>query len=238
MGMFLDRVRLHRKGYQHRTIKIIDRMLLDAMLAADKHLELLKSKSGVVCPLSQACDDVLEFSKLSDDFLIKSVQFSSDPEMEEAKQILNKISKRQLYKLVGVVEYCGELGVKVKEAEEDLRKVIKDNTDTVLKDTDLAVIKKKINMGMGNTNPVENVLFFDKKGRTRGFTSEQLRQVLPREVNSEALMVVCRRDDLDVLRDAREVFKLWAKITFKEKKGFNFSHRNDRLDKGSSNHNH
>jgi len=236
--MFLDRVRLHRKGYQHRTIKIIDRMLLDAMLAADKHLELLKSKSGAVCPLSQACDDVLEFSKLSDDFLIRSVQFSSDPDMEEAKQILNKISKRQLYKLVGVVEYCGQLGVKVKEAEEDLRKVIKDNTETILKDTDLAVIKKKINMGMGNTNPVENVLFFDKKGRTRGFTSEQLRQVLPREVNSEALMVVCRRDDLDVLRDAREVFKLWAKITFKEKKGFNFSHRNDKSDKGSSNHNH
>jgi len=236
--MFLDRVRLHRKGYQHRTIKIIDRMLLDAMLAADKHLELLKSKSGAVCPLSQACDDVLEFSKLSDDFLIRSVQFSSDPDMEEAKQILNKISKRQLYKLVGVVEYCGQLGVKVKEAEEDLRKVIKDNTETILKDTDLAVIKKKINMGMGNTNPVENVLFFDKKGRTRGFTSEQLRQVLPREVNSEALMVVCRRDDLAVLKDAREVFKLWAKITFKEKKGFNFSHRNDKLDKGSSNHNH
>ena len=51
--MFLDRVRLHNKGelkcfdsadrpelvpgYQHRTIKIVDRMLLDALLAADTH---------------------------------------------------------------------------------------------------------------------------------------------------------------------------------------------------------
>lgn len=220
--MFLDRVRLHRKGYQHRTIKIIDRMVLDALLAADKHLDLLKTSSGQVCPLSKACDDVLEFSKLSDDFLIRSIQYSSDPRMEQAKQILNKITKRQLYKLVGYVEYCGEIGINVKEAEEDLDKVIKEREETVLRDADLAVIKKKINMGMGSTNPVENVLFFDKKGRTRGFTSDQLRQVLPREVNSEALMVVCRRDEPEVLKEARDVFKTWAKSTFRGRKGFNF----------------
>jgi len=220
--MFLDRVRLHRKGYQHRTIKIIDRMVLDALLAADKHLDLLKTSSGQVCPLSKACDDVLEFSKLSDDFLIRSIQYSSDPRLEQAKQILNKITKRQLYKLVGYVEFCGEIGIKVNEAEKDLDIVIKEKEETVLRDGDLAVIKKKINMGMGSTNPVENVLFFDKKGRTRGFTSDQLRQVLPREVNSEALMVVCRRDEAEVLKDARDVFKTWAKSTFRGRKGFNF----------------
>ena len=220
--MFLDRVRLHRKGYQHRTIKIIDRMVLDALLAADKHLNILTDQSGKVYPLSHACDDVLEFSKLTDDFLMRSIQFSAHPEMEQAKQILNKIAKRQLYKLVGYVEYCGEIGIKVKEAEEDLAKVIKEQDETSLKDADLAVIKKKINMGMGSTNPVENVLFFDKKGRTRGFNSDQLRQVLPKEVTSEALMVVCRRDDLAVLKDAREVFKTWAKSTFRGRKGFNF----------------
>jgi len=220
--MFLDRVRLHRKGYQHRTIKIIDRMLLDAMLAADKHLDLLKTNTGDVCRLSDACDDVLQFSKLSDDFLIRSIQFSSDPKMEEAKQILSKIAKRQLYKLVGYVEFCGQIGIKVAQAEEDLGIIIKEKEVTTLNDTDFAVLKKKINMGMGNTNPVENVLFFDKKGRTRGFTSDQLRQVLPREVNSEALMVVCRRDEADVLKDARAVFKQWAKNTFRGREGFNF----------------
>ena len=38
--MFMDRARLHRKGYQHRTIKIIDRMMLDALLEADSHFTL------------------------------------------------------------------------------------------------------------------------------------------------------------------------------------------------------
>jgi len=220
--MFLDRVRLHRKGYQHRTIKIIDRMVLDALLAADNHLQLLLSSTGEMVPLSKACDDILQFSKLSDDFLMRSIQFSADPALEPAKHILNKIAKRQLYKLVGCVEYCGEIGIKAKEAEEELVKVMKEKELTELKDTDLAVTKKKINMGMGTTNPVENVLFFDKKGRTRGFDSEQLRQVLPREVNSEALMVVCRKEDRAVLREAREVFKAWAKATFRGRSGFNY----------------
>ena len=69
---------------------------------------------------------------------------------------------------------------------------------------------------------MENVLFFDKKGRTRGFDSEQLRQVLPREVNSEALMVVCMKEDRAVLREARELFKAWAKATFRGRSGFNY----------------
>ena len=118
--MFLDRVRLHRKGYQHRTIKIIDRMVLDALLAADNHLQLLLSSTGEMVPLSKACDDIFQFSKLSDDFLMRSIQFSADPALEPAKHILSKIAKRQLYKLVGCVEYCGEIGIKAKEAEEEL----------------------------------------------------------------------------------------------------------------------
>jgi len=225
--MFLDRVRLHRKGYQHRTIKIIDRMVLDALLAADKHLNILSTNSGQNLPLSIASKDIVQFSKLSDDYLIRSIQFSTsnDPSIAKAKELLNRIVKRQLYKLVGCVEYCGEIGVKVKEAEDEIVKIIKEKKkceESALEEDDLAVIRKRINMGMGNTNPVENVLFFDKKGRTRLFNSDQLRQVLPSEVNSEALMVVCRRDDLAVLENAREVFKSWAKSSFRKKKGFSF----------------
>lgn len=223
--MFLDRVRLHRKGYQHRTIKVIDRMVLDALLAADQCLDLLHSDSGQLLPLSSAYEDILQFSKLSDDFLMRSIQFSPDPRLENAKLILNKIAKRQLYKFVGCVEYCGEMGIKLKEVEKELVKVIKEkkeSEETDLQGDDLAIIRKRINMGMGNTNPVENVLFFDKKGRTRGFSSEQLRQVMPREVNSEALAIVCRRDGLALLEDAREVFKTWAKSSFRDKKGLSF----------------
>ena len=116
-----------------------------------------------------------------------------------------------------------KFGVNVEIASKrEMIKEKKESEETDLLEDDLAIIRKRINMGMGNTNPVENVLFFDKKGRTRGFSSEELRQVMPREVNSEALMIVCRRDGLAVLEDAREVFKTWAKSSFRDKKGLSF----------------
>jgi len=77
-------------------------------------------------------------------------------------------------------------------------------------------------MGMGSINPVENVLFFDKKGKTRAFNSDQLKQVLPREVNSETLFFVSRREEKDVLTEARDCFLKWSKITCKGRNGLNF----------------
>jgi len=218
--MFLDRVRLHRKGYQHRTIKIIDRMILDALLAADSYLDILKTETGKPIRLSDACNDVSQFSKLSDDYLIRSIQFSSKPELEPARKILSSICKRQLYKLVGYVEYCGEKNLKMNDAEKDLTAMVNENEK--LSDSDVTIIKRKINMGMGSINPVENVLFFDKKGKTRAFNSDQLKQVLPREVNSETLFIVSRREEKDVLTEARDCFLEWSKITCKGRNGLNF----------------
>ena len=41
MEMFSDRARMHKNGYQHRVTKIIDCMLVDAWLLADKHIQVL-----------------------------------------------------------------------------------------------------------------------------------------------------------------------------------------------------
>ena len=95
--MFKDRARLHSKGYQHRTILTIDRMILDSLLAADPYFPLSNS-SGETMRLSEACDNIEVFSQLTDEYLIRSIQFSSDPRMIEAKDIVRRISKRELYK--------------------------------------------------------------------------------------------------------------------------------------------
>jgi len=216
--MFLDRARLHKKGYQHRTVKIVERMVLDALLAADKHFQL-KSENGSICSLSEACDDVSQFSKLTDEFLFRSIQYSDDPKLKVSREILNRISKRQLYKLVGSIEYCGELGVTAKEAEESIQNIVREMEDSLVSATDIAVVRKKISMGMGNKNPVENVVFFDKKARTTSFDADQLRQALPKEVNSETLLVICKRDDLFVLDDAREAFRIFVKENIRNRDG-------------------
>jgi len=214
--MFLDRARLHRKGYQHRTIKIIDRMMVDALLAANNHHPLVEEYG---LSLSNSWRNIKYYSKLSDDFLIRSIQFSNDKNLLHSKQIILKIFRRQLYKLVGSVEYCGQLGVKPSEAEKELNALLKGTPLSLLEEGDMAVIKKKVDLGMGSTNPVENVLFVDKLGRATGFNSDQMRQVMPQEILSEALHVVCRRENVLVVREAKELFRKWAKLTFKARTG-------------------
>ena len=64
--MFEDRARLHKNGYQHRVTKIIDRMLVDAWLAADEHLKV-KGTDGKAYTLSEACQDIRAHEKLTDE---------------------------------------------------------------------------------------------------------------------------------------------------------------------------
>ena len=78
----------------------LDRMILDALLAADPHFVLTNS-AGQQCKLSEACEDIAVFSQLTDEYLMRSIQFSRDPKMEGAQTILRRIAKRQLYKVVG-----------------------------------------------------------------------------------------------------------------------------------------
>ena len=116
--MFLDRARLHRldgfdiisilpifhyfyprDGYQHRTILTIDRMILDLLLAADEHL-LIETKNSGSFKLSEACDNLEAFSKLTDEPLLWTIQNSSDASLQTSRDIYERIVRRQLYKHV------------------------------------------------------------------------------------------------------------------------------------------
>ena len=80
---------------------------MDLLLLADPHLELLgRDAQGRTVTMSDACLDVANFSKLSDDFVLKSIQHSSGPELEAARRLVNRITTRNLYRLVGDLYLC------------------------------------------------------------------------------------------------------------------------------------
>jgi len=84
--MFRDRTRLHKHGYQHRVVRIFDRMMLDAWLAADPFLNL-----------SSACENPDEFAKLKD--LQVETLMRNCSEAVEANKILRRIDERDHYKV-------------------------------------------------------------------------------------------------------------------------------------------
>ena len=208
--MFKDRARLHSKGYQHRTILTIDRMILDALLAADQHFPLYTS-AGDKLRLSEACDNIEVFSQLTDEYLIRTIQFSQDPGMTEAKEIVKRIVTRELYKTVGQIECSGSQQISLEDVQ-NLQKIVE--SDSSLDKNDIAILRKRITCGMGGKNPVEKVLFIDKRGKTRSFTSELLRKNLPRELSTVThIFVVKKRDEKSVeaaIEAVRRITKLYG----------------------------
>jgi len=206
-NMFLDRARLHRDGYQHRTILTIDRMILDVLLAADDHLRI-NTRSGGSFKLSEACENIEAFLQLTDEYILKWIQHSSDDALKTSRDILERIIRRKLYKQVGRIDFNGAAHMSLDVARQSLRTLAADPKFGMDPD-DLVVLRKRINMGMGNKNPIEKILFFDKKGRPQVLTCEELRRDMPREMSSETYFVLVKKIDEDSLDKAKEILTSW-----------------------------
>jgi len=206
-NMFLDRARLHRDGYQHRTILTIDRMILDVLLAADDHLRI-NTRSGGSFKLSEACDNIEAFLQLTDEYILKWIQHSSDDALKTSRDILERIIRRKLYKQVGRIDFNGAAHMSLDVARQSLR-TLADDPKFGMDPDDLVVLRKRINMGMGNKNPIEKILFFDKKGRPQVLNCEELRRDMPREMSSETYFVLVKKIDEDSFDKAKEIFTSW-----------------------------
>ena len=81
--LFQDRARLHKNYYQENTVKVVDRMMMDAFLLADPYLDILgRDDDGRMIRISEACDNIETFLKLSDDYVLRSIQNSSQPDRD------------------------------------------------------------------------------------------------------------------------------------------------------------
>jgi hypothetical protein len=203
-------------------VKVVDRMVVDALLLADPHLAILgRDDEGKVIRMSEACDDVRHFVKLSDDFILRTIQFSSTKELEPARNLVNRITARKLYKLVGEVEHLGE-SQNLSVCQEEVNNMIKVEKEkgvaTNLSVGDIVMMKKKINFGQNedSDNPVEKVIFFDKSGRHITYTSDEMKGIIPARPISETLLVMCRKDQGDTLaiQEAKDLFGKWFDIKF------------------------
>ena len=126
-----------------------------------------------------------------------------------------------LYKLVRLTDSVND-PVSFKDLQQTLEEII-DAQGTILKRGDLTILRKRVNMGMGNSNPVEKVSFFNKRGGTVVFTSDQLRRDLPRDFSSQSFLLVCRRTDQESLKESNELFQEWAKAVSNQEQEINLS---------------
>ena len=108
-----------------------------------------------------------------DDSILDEIDCSDDPRLAKAKEILNRIHFRQLYKC------AGEKGLDPEKAPGIWKQITAANIlqyadqsgDIKLQESDIALKKYVINHGLKDgKHPLESVKFFDKKsGSTQAY---------------------------------------------------------------------
>lgn len=182
--IFLDRSSLHNKVYQHEMVKKMDKMLVDALIAADDFYPKIRGSDGEEYKLSEAWRDVTAFRQLSDDVVTMTILNSVDPNLEESKKILTRIQKRQVYQVLKHVEGDINISQKAEVYEKELQEMTGEPA--------VCVSKRYIDMGKNKRNPVLNCLFFNKNGKLYEPSERELEAMAPKKLVTESLLILLR----------------------------------------------
>lgn len=238
-NMFHTRYYLHKRAYQHKVTKIIEAMMTDALVKADKHIKFEGSKQKYT--LSTAMDDMESYTKLTDcvferilypssnnlkeaesnpeDLVSEQNPSSSSNELKEAGQILKRIISRDLYRFLGEIP-----------TNEDVtnawRDELKKRLPHELKPEDFVDLVFALDYGMKDKNPVDHMHFYSKEKPDEAFKlpKEKVSQLLPTNFSEKITRFYCKKTDKTSLKAAKDHFDRWYK-----------NHQEDRLDGTSEN---
>uniref|UniRef100_A0A7N6BV80 Deoxynucleoside triphosphate triphosphohydrolase SAMHD1 n=1 Tax=Anabas testudineus TaxID=64144 RepID=A0A7N6BV80_ANATE len=193
---FHTRYCLHRRAYQHRVNKAIEIMIRDA-LSKVKDIKI----EGFEKTLLESIDDMAAYTKLTD-CLLQVILFSTDDNLKEAKEIIERIFSRDLYVFLGetlVVESKKKIEWKKKLAE-PLR----------LKPEDFETVNVTINYGMKERNPIETMYFYTKSDPQKAvkLPKEQVSHLLPDTFSETFIRVYCKKS---LQPDEKKRLENWCK---------------------------
>jgi len=141
--LFYTRYKFHKEIYNHKTVKVIELMIGDALTEANNKYNF--------CSMLDVNDDFLKL----DDSIYSNILFSDDRDLFKSKSIINRIETRNLYKQI----YSKQVN-NLKDWNED--EFIADNYPDYNRDN-LRVVKMKLNLCNGNKNPLDKCLFRQHK---------------------------------------------------------------------------
>lgn len=197
--LFSSRADLHRTVYTHAKVKAIEMMFVESLIKADDYLQI-----------SSKIHDPAEFWKI-DDSILKTIEISHDQELKEARDLILRIRRRDLY------QFCNEFSVP-KDKLEHFKDITpqdivcsQGNGDITLKEEDVVVCNVKIDLTRGRSNPLENINFFQDFESNEKFPIHDYRisHLLPAFCEDRIVRVYSKNPDLvKTVSEAFENFQL------------------------------
>ncbi|MBN3311440.1 SAMH1 triphosphohydrolase, partial [Atractosteus spatula] len=212
--MFHTRNCLHRRAYQHKVGNIIETMITEAFLKADKYIQI-EGSEGRTFTISTAIDDMEAYTKLTDHIFLQ-ILYSTAPELKEARTILNNVMCRKLYKCIGQTQPKSDTKILPHELDtlaSDVAKSIPQvPSDVNLDPGDFIVSVINIDYGMKEKNPINKVRFYCKNDPTNAIRirKDQVSQLLPEKFAEQLIRVYCKKTDEKSIEAAKKYFVKWC----------------------------
>ncbi|XP_055078778.1 uncharacterized protein LOC117373020 [Periophthalmus magnuspinnatus] len=201
--MFHTRSSLHRKAYQHKTNKAIELMIRDALLKADPVLKMSEAIKDI------ADKTMEEYTQLTDS-IFEKILYSTGEKLKEAREILQNILSRKLYRFLGETKLTDKLR---EEKEEKWKSDLAEMSEKPLKKDDFEISVATFNFGQKDKNPMDNLYIYYKSNNEKAFKipSEQVSQfLLPNKFSEEWIRVYCTSLDENTLKVAKKSFLEWC----------------------------
>ncbi|KAK5620767.1 hypothetical protein CRENBAI_018933 [Crenichthys baileyi] len=191
-NMFNTRFCLYKQAYLHRVGNAIDWMITDAFLKADGHI-LIEGRGGRRFTLSTAICDMVAYTKLTDNVFYQILN-STSQELEEARNILDRIMCRELY-------FC-LVEIRSEQNQEDIEAEWRENIPGHNPDN-YVVDSVKFNYGMGGEDPIRHVRFYSKEtpNETRTIESAEVSHLLPTQFQESLFRFYTKRSNEDLMED-------------------------------------
>ncbi|XWS40753.1 hypothetical protein CRYUN_Cryun17cG0022600 [Craigia yunnanensis] len=197
--LFATRADLYRTVYTHSKVKAVELMVVDALLKANSYLEI-----------SSSIQDPSEYWKL-DDTIIKTIETAPDEELQESRDLILRIRRRNLY------QFCNEYSVPKDKLEHFKNVTAQDiacsqkNGGVLLKEEDIAVSNVRIDLTRGRQNPLESINFFKDYESEEKFPipDDRISHLLPTSYQDMIVRVYSKKPELvAAVSEAFENFQL------------------------------
>ena len=147
-----------------------------------------------------------EFINLTDDIL-NTIKISKDPDLQESKDIITRLEKRDLYKYIDEFIVPNDLTDKLKPI--NLIDIISSNSElnNLITIDDIIIFDKKMNYNLNDKNPVDNVYFYNIKNKEHKYkkNKENISLLLPEVFEERIIRLYSKINNSkinDLLKDA------------------------------------
>ncbi|XP_070192784.1 deoxynucleoside triphosphate triphosphohydrolase SAMHD1-like [Littorina saxatilis] len=227
--MFHTRHALHRRAYQHKVVQAVEIMLVEAMKEVEESEDpylMIPGDNGKRYKISDCINHMDAYTNLTDDIVHRILLSEpTDHHIMRAKEILQNIHKRKLYKCVGEsvpitdADTIEKQGDKIKE--EILQELSGQEAEVEklqLNTTRFVVQVANLDFGKKYQNPVNDLRFFSKNNLNKAVAVNptQISYMLPQVRFKEQLVRLFLRPtedketDRQCMRLLEKGFKDWC----------------------------